>query len=64
MIEGGPELLDFLVNRNLWDEARVFTTPKYLPAGLPGPVLEMAPQQQFQLADDRLEVFYNQAGTE
>jgi diaminohydroxyphosphoribosylaminopyrimidine deaminase/5-amino-6-(5-phosphoribosylamino)uracil reductase len=61
MIEGGKELLDYLADKGLWDEARVFTTSKFIAHGLPGPVLGQAPQQQFQLADDRLEIFFRQA---
>lgn len=39
MVEGGRRLLDLLLNENLWDEARIFTAPHQLMAGIEAPVI-------------------------
>lgn len=58
MIEGGKGLLDYLFSAGYWDEARVFTCPQYLRAGLPAPLPGQAPDQVTNLRGDRLEIFY------
>lgn len=58
MLEGGRDLLSYFIRHGLWDEARVFVTPKYLPDGIPAPQPGVAPHQVHYLREDRLEVYY------
>lgn len=37
IVEGGPSTLNYFINENLWDEARVFTAPKKLQIGIASP---------------------------
>ncbi|MEZ4992084.1 MAG: bifunctional diaminohydroxyphosphoribosylaminopyrimidine deaminase/5-amino-6-(5-phosphoribosylamino)uracil reductase RibD [Saprospiraceae bacterium] len=60
MVEGGAQLLEWFLEQEKWDEARVIHTPHYLPEGLKAPVFNSAPEQTFQLQSDRLEVFYRE----
>ncbi|MDE5544225.1 MAG: dihydrofolate reductase family protein, partial [Bacteroidales bacterium] len=38
-VEGGAELLQSFITQNLWDEARVFSSPKPLGTGYAAPHL-------------------------
>jgi diaminohydroxyphosphoribosylaminopyrimidine deaminase/5-amino-6-(5-phosphoribosylamino)uracil reductase len=60
-IEGGAWLLRQFIERDLWDEARVFTGPRPLgSAGLPAPTLPAGPPRQtFHLAGDRLDWYFH-----
>lgn len=58
-VEGGAWLLQTIVQQNLWDEARVFTTTHYWKDGLPAPTLTKQPAKVFSLQNDRLTVHYN-----
>lgn len=60
MVEGGSKVLGWFLEEQVWDEARVFHTPRYLPEGLPAPVMSMAPERRFRLLNDRLEVYYRE----
>lgn len=59
MVEGGRSLLDYFIQQELWDEARIFVTPHYLQEGLAAPQLDQSPFQLHQLQDDRLEIYYS-----
>lgn len=39
IVEGGRKTIDHFIQQNLWDEARIFTAPLLLHAGLPSPEL-------------------------
>jgi diaminohydroxyphosphoribosylaminopyrimidine deaminase / 5-amino-6-(5-phosphoribosylamino)uracil reductase len=57
-VEGGEKLLSSLIQRGLWDEARVFTASKTLGEGIRAPQLLNAElQSTHQLADDRLHIY-------
>lgn len=58
MVEGGIHTLQQFIDAGLWDEARVLTSGKYLPAGRPAPVLPVAPVSTERLGSDRLDHFY------
>lgn len=58
MVEGGTQILNWFLEHNLWDEARVFHTPHYLPEGLSAPILKQAPAVTQKLLNDELRVFY------
>lgn len=59
MLEGGKAMLDQYIALGLWDEARVFFTPHYLPGGLAAPVLGLPPVREMKLGSDRLCVYRN-----
>ncbi len=61
LVEGGTSLLQSFIDKGLWDEARVFTSQKLLPAGLPAPKLRKAREAgKFKILDDLLKVYYRQ----
>ncbi|MCC6187070.1 MAG: RibD family protein, partial [Chitinophagaceae bacterium] len=39
IVEGGAQLLNSFIAENLWDEARIFETPKLLKTGIDAPAL-------------------------
>src|SRR5688572_7378523 len=41
LVEGGTFLLDAFIKQNLWDEARVFRSPKHFETGIPAPQLSL-----------------------
>lgn len=60
IIEGGSQLLHFLIKKNLWDEARVFTSPKAFENGIPAPKLDpqLLSETTF-ISDDILRIYHN-----
>jgi diaminohydroxyphosphoribosylaminopyrimidine deaminase / 5-amino-6-(5-phosphoribosylamino)uracil reductase len=58
LIEGGCKTLQAFIDNDLWDEARVFTTPHYLQDGIKAPVFPHSPKTIEYLKDDRLAYFY------
>ena len=62
MIEGGVQLLNSVIEANLWDEARVFIGKKNMTTpGKHAPVLPVEPSQEYEIAGDRLLVYYNKS---
>jgi diaminohydroxyphosphoribosylaminopyrimidine deaminase/5-amino-6-(5-phosphoribosylamino)uracil reductase len=60
IIEGGTTTLSHFIESNLWDEARVFTSPMMLYRGKSAPELgEVAPSSTTTSGSDLLEVFYH-----
>ncbi len=60
IVEGGAHTLNEFIRHNLWDEARVFSTPKPLHAGLSAPVLPASQQlPDTFVEDDRLQIYRN-----
>lgn len=58
IVEGGAFLLTELVKLGLWNEARVFTSPKSFGRGLRAPLLsDSMLTDEFEVFDDRLSVF-------
>lgn len=60
IIEGGREVLTSCLTEGLWDEARVFLSPRTFAAGIPAPQLPADPPatEEF-VGDDTLKVWYN-----
>lgn len=52
LIEGGAQTLNSFIEAKLWDEARVLQTPRWLPRGIPAPVLPAPPRARYPIADD------------
>jgi len=62
IVEGGAVLLQTFIDAGLWDEARVFTGPAKLEAGIKSPVLQQADMvMQSHISTDTLQVYTNTA---
>jgi diaminohydroxyphosphoribosylaminopyrimidine deaminase/5-amino-6-(5-phosphoribosylamino)uracil reductase len=58
--EGGVQLLQSFIDKGLWDEARIFTTPGVLANGIAAPTLtDAGTTQEFDIAGDRLNLYVN-----
>ncbi len=60
IVEGGAQILQMFLEKNYWDEARVFTGKSYIRDGIPAPKIPKTPDKRYQIIDDQLEIFYNQ----
>jgi diaminohydroxyphosphoribosylaminopyrimidine deaminase/5-amino-6-(5-phosphoribosylamino)uracil reductase len=58
IIEGGAQTLQLFVDENLWDEARVFTSPRTFGEGIATPKFHRTLAAQRNIGTDRLEFFY------
>ncbi len=58
-VEGGKMLIESFIKNNLWDEARIFTGKMNFNSGIKGPEINKAHDQQIFVADDKLQIFYN-----
>ena len=59
IIEGGAQLLNTFLEKNLWDEARVFTGNKYFKAGLKAPKINAESKFTMQIGSDLLNTYFN-----
>lgn len=59
IIEGGAQLLNYCIKENLWDEARIFTSPKELKNGVKAPNLPFKPIYSENIESDTLSVYYH-----
>lgn len=57
IVEGGRRLLESFIELNLWDEALVFTSPKFFGSGVRAPKLHGKQTASECLDNDRLSVF-------
>ena len=60
IVEGGSLLLNFLQMHDLWDEARVFISPKILGDGIHAPQIDQKPISTENISEDRLYCYRNQ----
>jgi diaminohydroxyphosphoribosylaminopyrimidine deaminase / 5-amino-6-(5-phosphoribosylamino)uracil reductase len=60
IVEGGAKVLQSFIDANLWDEARIFHSPKTIgEGGIAAPILKDAVlQSTHQIVDDVLKVYY------
>ncbi|MFO7868660.1 MAG: bifunctional diaminohydroxyphosphoribosylaminopyrimidine deaminase/5-amino-6-(5-phosphoribosylamino)uracil reductase RibD [Bacteroidales bacterium] len=58
IIEGGYIILQELINKKLWDEARIFTGPGYFHEGTPAPIINGTFSHEFQIGNSLLSYFY------
>jgi len=59
LVEGGSQLLQSFVQADLWDECRIFRSPKSLGEGVAAPhIPQKKLHQEIQLADNTLQVFF------
>jgi diaminohydroxyphosphoribosylaminopyrimidine deaminase/5-amino-6-(5-phosphoribosylamino)uracil reductase len=59
LVEGGKMLIEGFLKLNLWDEARVFTGPKYFNQGVPAPEITGTDKDEFSIREDRLMIYRN-----
>ncbi len=59
IVEGGSALLRSFIDQNLWDEARVFTSPEMFKKGIPGPAIKGLTIEKTKIMEDSLSVFVN-----
>lgn len=59
IIEGGSCLLDSFLRLELWDEARVFVSPKLIGEGYEAPVMrKILPLEEMQVGCDKVRIYY------
>jgi len=58
IVEGGSKTLQSFIDADLWDEARVFTSPDRWKAGLPAPRMANEPAETQKVGTDRLDVYF------
>lgn len=61
IIEGGKYTLEKFISSNLWDEARVIIGNPTFEKGLPAPKLNQCPQNEINIAGDRILYYSNLA---
>ncbi len=59
IVEGGAYLLNTLISKNLWDEARVFKSQSTFVEGIKAPVISGTLKSSQQLVNDQLEIYSN-----
>jgi diaminohydroxyphosphoribosylaminopyrimidine deaminase / 5-amino-6-(5-phosphoribosylamino)uracil reductase len=58
IVEGGAQLLKKFIEKELWDEARVFTGNIVFGHGIPAPKLTGVIQEEKDIMGDELQVFF------
>ncbi len=58
IIEGGTKTLQSFIDKNLWDEARFFTTNKTLAEGVKPPTIEGEIISEDETGGDRFKILY------
>lgn len=57
IVEGGANTLQMFIDRGLWDEARIFTSPQTFKKGLRAPLLPGQLRASYTVDTDRFEIF-------
>jgi len=57
LVEGGAQLLRTFVQKDLWDEARIFVGNKLLENGIPAPTLRSFDRRKYNIGSDLLYVY-------
>ena len=57
LIEGGAHTIQSFIDAGLWDEARVFQSPRTFTTGIPAPILGASGITSMPSGKDRIEVF-------
>jgi diaminohydroxyphosphoribosylaminopyrimidine deaminase/5-amino-6-(5-phosphoribosylamino)uracil reductase len=56
IVEGGQQILQSFIESGLWDEARIFISPKTFEKGVKAPVIRGRLRSETKLADDWLKI--------
>ncbi|EOZ96550.1 Diaminohydroxyphosphoribosylaminopyrimidine deaminase [Indibacter alkaliphilus LW1] len=59
LVEGGSQILNKFISKNLWDEARVFTGPVSFGKGIKAPNIQGLPYQESGIMGDKLKIYRN-----
>lgn len=59
LVEGGAAILNEFIKAGLWDEARVFCSPKTLGAGVAAPKFNFPVAEEIQSGTDVVKLYYN-----
>jgi diaminohydroxyphosphoribosylaminopyrimidine deaminase/5-amino-6-(5-phosphoribosylamino)uracil reductase len=59
LIEGGTQTINLFLNKGIWDEARVFTSPKIFGDGIPAPYIKQPASQETDVGPDTLRLYQN-----
>ena len=59
IVEGGARTLQWFLEENLWDEARVLTGNIHFASGLPAPSLALISKEEHKLGDNRVRLYVN-----
>jgi len=62
IIEGGATLLNNFIQKNLWDEARVFVGNRFFGEGVKAPLFKGDPVSYDEVGDSKLFIYRNQQG--
>ena len=57
IIEGGAQTLNTFINKNIWDEARVFTGDITFGKGLAAPIINKEPISSEMILESKLEIY-------
>ena len=57
IVEGGGQLLESFIHKNLWDEARIFISPKRFTTGVSAPKISGVLKDEIKLQEDWLRIF-------
>lgn len=59
IVEGGSATIAKYIAQGLWDEARIFKSPKSFNEGIPAPSLKFVADKEFSILEDRLSIIHN-----
>ena len=59
LVEGGATTLNLFIEQNLWDEARIFQSPRLFEKGIPAPTLHGRIHESTSIHSDTLKIVYN-----
>ncbi len=62
IVEGGTETINYFIKENLWDEARIFTSPSLLKEGIKAPELPEGKKciEEKNIENDELRIYRNE----
>jgi len=61
LVEGGQKTLQFFIDQDLWDEARVFTSNKKLIKGIKAPEFLVKQNEETQIRNDSLNIYFRKS---
>ncbi|HMG93873.1 MAG TPA: bifunctional diaminohydroxyphosphoribosylaminopyrimidine deaminase/5-amino-6-(5-phosphoribosylamino)uracil reductase RibD [Chryseolinea sp.] len=59
LVEGGATILDLFIEHNLWDEARIFQSPRLFEKGIRAPAVHGKVHETHSIQSDTLRIVYN-----
>jgi diaminohydroxyphosphoribosylaminopyrimidine deaminase/5-amino-6-(5-phosphoribosylamino)uracil reductase len=59
LVEGGATTLNLFIEHNLWDEARIFQSPRLFEKGIAGPTIRGKLHESHSIQSDALRIIYN-----